>query len=226
LITVSPSILQWYADNVGPKDAILVLNSPEGDGRAGEVSPASNDGSYLRRTFDISDEDPIFIYVGLFIRGRGIEQSIEAFSGGGVAAHLVFLGYGSLRPLIESAAKTYPRIHYHPPVKHDKVVGIVRGADVGLCLIEKVSLSDYFCLPNKLFEYSFAGVAVLGSDLPDIRAAIEKYELGAVTECSSDAIREAVSGFVDGRFRRGTSCLRGLTWEAQAKRLVSAYDSL
>ena len=37
-----------------------------------------------------------------------------------------------------------------------KLTNLIKEADVGLCLVENVSLSDYYCLPNKLFEYAFA----------------------------------------------------------------------
>ena len=48
-----------------------------------------------------------------------------------------------------------------------------------MCLIQNVSLSDYYCLPNKLFEYCFAEIPVLASNFPDISQTVEKYDLSS-----------------------------------------------
>ena len=68
--------------------------------------------------------------------------------------HIVYLGYGSEKTNYLSYQK-YNNIHIHDAAEHQQVVSLAQSADVGLCLIENISLSDYYCLPNKLFEYIF-----------------------------------------------------------------------
>jgi hypothetical protein len=70
---------------------------------------------------------------------------------------VVFLGYGELSQDLKRLAAEHPNIHVHDAVPHSQVVPIAQSADFGLCLVQDVSLSDYYCLPNKLFEYYFAG---------------------------------------------------------------------
>ncbi|MDX1700370.1 MAG: hypothetical protein R3250_07115, partial [Melioribacteraceae bacterium] len=52
------------------------------------------------------------------------------------------------------------------------------GADLGLALIENISISYYYALPNKLFEYIMAGVPVLSSNLPQMKIIIDTYGVG------------------------------------------------
>ena len=79
-----------------------------------------------------------------------------------------------------SEKKKNSNIHLHKKVPHNQVVNLIKSADVGICIIENVSLSDYYCLPNKLFEYSFAGLRVIGSDFPEISNYILSNKLGEV----------------------------------------------
>ena len=43
-----------------------------------------------------------------------------------------------------------------------------------------VSLSGYYCLPNKLFEYCFC--VPIASDFPDIVDVVSKFKLGYVRQ--------------------------------------------
>ncbi|MBI38527.1 MAG: hypothetical protein CMF59_02935 [Leptospiraceae bacterium] len=222
LIVVSPSIGSWYSENVGPKLQETILNAPilsESD---------SSDSNYLRSTFGVPSDCLIFIYVGLFVPGRGIGELLAAIKKSSLRSHFVFLGYGSLQDEIETAAREKLNIHIHPRVRHDEVVKVIRGADAGICLIENVSLSDYYSLPNKLFEYAFAGVPVIASRFPEIERTVREYSLGVCTDSDSNSIAKVL----DGIERKGTlpkpDALRiqDLSWSAQEEKLVELYGSL
>ena len=170
LISVSKSILDWYEKHLGLKKSILILNSPEikkSDLLLNKISP--NKGNYFHKEFNIQNSTLIFLYLGFLTKGRGIEKIIDAFDSDQINSHVVFVGYGNMKDYILKASKNNGKIHYHEAVKHDEVVKISRDADIGLCLIEKISLSDYYCLPNKLFEYAFSGLPVLASDFPELK---------------------------------------------------------
>ena len=148
LIVVSPSIEKWYKDNIGEKYSKIILNSPvalEGD--------TKYDKSYLREKFAIHPDSKIFLYIGILGKGRGIELVVEAFKNPDIESSLVFLGYGELGNELKSLASRYSNIYVHDAVPHAQVTAVAKSADVGLCFIQNVSLSDYYCLPNKLFEY-------------------------------------------------------------------------
>jgi glycosyltransferase involved in cell wall biosynthesis len=218
LIVVSPSIERWYHEAIGPKRSTVILNSPlfsEGLRR---------DEDYLRRKFFIPVERKVFVYVGILGHGRGIDLLIETFKDSLVSSHVVFLGYGELSEELKRLEGLHPNIHVHDAVPHSHVVPIVQSADFGLCLIQNVSLSDYYCLPNKLFEYCFAGVPVLASDFPDIRSVLNEYGIGECCKLQANDIRAAILALERSTQIFHFASLTPLTWQAQGQKLVALYQ--
>jgi glycosyltransferase involved in cell wall biosynthesis len=225
LITVSPSIVDWYREKLGEKASTLVLNSPfipslgQSFDSLVEIKP-------LRRRFDIPSDCKIFIYLGLLMPGRGIQVLLDSFCSPGVRSHIVFIGYGSEVRLIEDYSVNYINIHYHPPVPHEHVVALASTADYGLCMIENVSLSDYYCLPNKLFEYAFSGIPVLASDFPDMKKIIQDYNLGETCNIDVESIVSAVKRIEGSNLKYEKKPIYALSWDAQEVSLHAAYNSI
>ena len=184
-ITVSNSILAWYMNEYGIKKSEVILNSPE-------ISKVMEDqaikGNHLKKKFEIERGSLIFLYIGVLEFGRGIEKYLEVFSKQEISHHLVFLGSGSLEYKIRETMKTNRRVHIHEPVRHDKVIHVAKSADFGLCLIDEVSMSDWLCLPNKFFEYAFAGLPIVVSDFPEMSEAVRSHSLGVAIGNSSDEL--------------------------------------
>lgn len=218
LIVVSPSIDNWYRETIGPKRSAVILNSPLFS------EACSQEDDYLRKKFSIPTYSKVFIYVGILGQGRGIDLLCEAFKDPEVASHVVFLGYGELSDKLKNLAADYPNIHVHDAVGHSQVVPIVQSADFGLCLVQEVSLSDYYCLPNKLFEYCFAGVPVLASDFPDIRAVLSEYGLGECCKLALDEVRQAILALERSEKSYTFADLTPLSWQAQEQKLLDLYE--
>ena len=224
LITVSPSITTWYEEHLGPKPAACILNSPE----VGHASVPSKEaqGAGLREQLGIEPNAPLFVYVGMFDPGRGIELILRTFAGSRVNAHVAFIGWGSLQGQIEEAAHQHNNIHHHARVPHDQLVGFIQEATGGFCLIEDVSLSDYYCLPNKLFEYAFAGVPVIASRLPEIERVVKEYDLGVCADLDTVAIANAIGECEAAPRDLPLDRLADLSWERQAEGLRELYGNI
>lgn len=220
LIVVSPSIEEWYMSNCGHKRSAVVLNSPV----FSEKNIKNN--SYLRTKFNISANDKIFIYVGMLVGGRGLDLIVETFSDDNIKSHIVFMGYGEYKEELKKYESENYKIHVHDAVPHSDVVPIVRSADFGLCLIQNVSMSDYFCLPNKLFEYCFAGVPVLASDFPDIRMLVNDYKIGECTSLEIDEIKRSVAKLGNSKTLYEFNDLTPLGWDMQAENIKKLYKDL
>ena len=226
LIVVSPSILRWYKNTLGEKPTTIILNSPMNDGELGVGHP----NGYLREKFAIPENNKIFIYVGILWLGRGIDQIVSVFKENYFDASVVFLGYGNLSNELKKLANEYQNIYVHDAVKHEEVISIVRSADVGLCLIQNVSLSDYYSLPNKLFEYSFSGIPVLASNFPDISEVVQSYKLGFCCDLDFASIKKGILHFVENKneneFNIKSSTIDRLSWQAQEVKLQELYKTL
>lgn len=220
LIVVSPSIKAWYHCRLGRKRTEVIFNSPS------LLVNEVHDSNYLRKKFSIPLGQNIFIYVGGFMRGRGLEIVAEVFSEHIKNAHIVFLGYGPLSSDLKHIASECTNIHVHDSVPHVDVVPIVRSADFGVCLIQNVSLSDYYCLPNKLFEYCFAGLPVLASNFPDIHRVVAEYKLGICCDIELPSIKQSILDLDNSEMKFIFEDLKPLSWKAQEEKLLRLYAEL
>jgi hypothetical protein len=217
-ITVSPSILNWYNNNLGhKKNSIIVLNAPQIENK-NFVKKFS-----IRKKYKIPKNKLIFLYVGGFQIGRGIENMLKVFTNSKVNSNLIFIGYGELENMIKKFSEKYSNIYFSKSVSHSKLVQFIKSADVGLCIIEKISLSDYYCLPNKFFEFAFSNLHILASNFPDMKKIIKKYSLGSYVEPSSAELLKKVKFFEINRnkIKIKKNNLKNLRWETQSTKLVN-----
>lgn len=224
LITVSPSIGAWYSKHLGPKPTTCILNSPQISDD--DVTAHGTLDSDLRDQLNLAPEVPLFVYVGAQEPGRGIELLLDAFSAADTDVHVAFVGDGSLRTTIEDAARTHENLHHCPPIPHDELVPYIARANGGFCLIEDISLSDHYCLPNKLFEYAFAGLPVIASRLPDIQRLIDDYQLGVCADLNISSIRQAASECLAAQRNLPPERLTPLSWNIQAANLRTLYGKI
>lgn len=220
-ITVSPSILEWYKRRYKIENAEIVLNSPQIDKKIG-----STKSRYFREEFKISDEKRIFLYLGNLERGRGIHEILQVFSTINQNYVVVFMGTGSLENEISEYSEKHHNIFLHKPVTHNRVTEVASSADYGICLIENVSLSNFYCLPNKLFENIFAGLPVITSNFPDMSQIVTKFSVGICAENNSESLRKAVLRMPEVHFDEKSfsiNHLSELSWSSQARKLESIY---
>ncbi|MDA9826543.1 glycosyltransferase [Porticoccaceae bacterium] len=221
-ISVSPSINSWYIEHFGEKENILILNAPE-------LRPESENNRNslgIRQKFGITNDETIFVYLGILAKGRGIEKALKVFSRPEIDAHLIFVGWGLHEELITQYGSKANNIHLHHPVAHHDVVPLVADCDFGLCMIEPISLSDYLCLPNKLFEYCFSGLPVLASDFPELSRVVKTHDLGIVCGDSEQDLASAVLELTSTTKKFEFNCLEELSWQSQGDLLVKSYQNL
>ncbi len=222
-ISVSASICDWYAQTYPGVRPALVRNVP--------LRPSGSvEAVNLRRRYGVSDEALLFIYLGALSPGRGIPELMQAFTDVGHRHHIVFMGYGTLAEQISARAESCPRIHLHPAVPPDQVIRHAAGADVGVSFIMDTCLSNRYCLPNKLFECTLAGLPVLVSDLPEQRRFVEAYRAGWCTALDPASLRATLLGLHRSHcdaVRAGlTERTAGLGWHEEARVLLDLYRDL
>lgn len=220
LVVVSPGIEAWYRAHYDIDAAVTVLNAPKL--RTAHRTSLLSDNLQLRKG------EKVVLYQGVLAQGRGIEALIaasEALESAGYA--LVLMGYGAMLDEYTRQSRDLP-FHIHPPVRPAELLNYTASADIGLCLIEDSCLSYRLSLPNKLFEYALAGIPVVASDLPEIRAVVEDARVGAcIPDWSVEAVVETVrrvdamrGSDLDARL---DAVARLFCWEVQEVKLVAAY---
>ncbi|KAF0152795.1 MAG: glycosyl transferase group 1 [Ignavibacteria bacterium] len=136
----------------------------------------------FRKKYNIADDKLILLYQGIIIPGRGIEKIIRALS---QIPNVVFvlLGNGEQKEnyfKLAQEIKVEDRVVFAGAFNQKELINYTSAADVGLSLIENISISYYHALPNKLFEYIMAELPVISSNLPQMKRIVETYKVGEV----------------------------------------------
>jgi len=158
IVVVNDPISKWYQDKYSI-EPIVVNNSPKNF-----IVKSSN---YLRNKFSIDEDHKIFIYIGAFSKGRGLNKYMDFFKDSDLKISLVFLGDGPLKKTIKDHALKNNNIFFHPSVPFNEVVNIASSANFSLSVLRlgQPALSYEYCMPNKLFESMMAGVPILSGGM-------------------------------------------------------------
>jgi glycosyltransferase involved in cell wall biosynthesis len=134
--------------------------------------------------YDIPTNYKILLYQGVLIAGRGIPTVIKAISQI-QNVYLLLLGDGEAKNKFEEIAReneVSDRVIFAGTISQKDLINYTASADIGIALIENISVSYYHALPNKLFEYIMAGLPVLSSPLPQMKKIVEQYNAGIIAE--------------------------------------------
>lgn len=133
-----------------------------------------------RTKYNLPPDSFILLYQGVLLEGRGIPLILKAMKDLPNTV-LIILGDGEQKSNFIKLANNYNlsnRVIFAGTISQDELLNYTAGADLGLSLIENISVSYYHALPNKLFEYIMAGLPVLSSDLPQMKRIVEMYQVG------------------------------------------------
>ena len=172
------------------------------------------------------------LYQGYIHRGRGLNEALEALAGMPTWG-LVLCGEGNYRSTLEKKAielHVDEQVLFLGQLDHDQLFEVSKRCDLGLCMIEPVSLSYYYALPNKLVEYVQAGIPVIGSDLPEIRKLIEEFSLGfwVNEEQNLQDIMRSIDQIKMNRELKNSIALaaQSLNWATEKEKLLGIYHSI
>lgn len=189
----------------------------------------------IREELQLTQPWPIIVYQGGLQQGRGLENLVLAM-GEVPNAYLVMIGGGRLRPRLKAlagAGHVGDRVRFIPTVALDQLPSYTAAADIGVQPILNTCLNHATTDSNKLFEYIMAGLAVVATDLVEIRAVLKRYPVGELVPGADVALLAgALRRVVDDpelrqRYRRNALLARQqLNWETQESALVELYAGL
>jgi glycosyltransferase involved in cell wall biosynthesis len=95
---------------------------------------------------------------------------------------------------IKKMAIDNPRVKILPPVKNNEVVGLIHNYDVGVFLLPPINFNYKNTLPNKLFDYVQARLAIAVGPTPEMADLVLRNELGVVSsEFTPESFAKALS---------------------------------
>ena len=138
----------------------------------------------LREKLFIRAEKKILIYQGVILHGRGLQYIFDVIKELPNCV-LVIIGSGEHEEYYKDLAdkmNLHSQVFFMGKINQNELLSYTAAADVGLSLIENISLSYHYALPNKLFEYIMAEIPVVVSKLPQMVEIVMQYNVGEVVD--------------------------------------------
>jgi glycosyltransferase involved in cell wall biosynthesis len=189
---------------------------------------------------NLQEDEVKAIYQGRYQVGRGLEETIRAAQY--VKGHMFMRGIDDIpgKPYLNQLQKIVvdndlqPKIEFIDPVPMIELVKSLEGYDIGIVPYKPVNLNNYYATPNKIFEYLMAGMAIVGSDIPELRRIIIGENVGTVFDPDKpEDIARAINwiitepGLLKMMKDNALRCSRETyNWEIQGTRLLGIYRRL
>ncbi|MBL0176244.1 MAG: glycosyltransferase family 4 protein [Ignavibacteria bacterium] len=180
----------------------------------------------------------IVLYQGIFDPSRRLHHLIAAMELLPATVALVIMGRGSAEQqdaleALRQSLGLQRRVFFHPFVPYDRLAAYTRSADIGVLLYTNDCRNNFYCAPNKLYEYLHAGLPVVTSAFPGLEAVVDGFQLGICVDPESPAdIAQGLSRLLDEDTRklisnRAIRISREIfNWEVEFERILKLYFSL
>lgn len=230
IITVNQSIATELEQRYGAIGVNVILN-------AERTTDTPVRTRRFHEIYGLPSDKKVILFQGGLSAGRNLDVLVEAMHQvQNTSVVLVILGNGLLCSRLQAQAKLkylHERVYFHPAVPQIDLLEYTAAADVGVIPYLATCLNNYFCTPNKLFEFIAAGIPILGSDLPEIRKLVEGQQIGLVGDMSTPQKLAALIDTFFGDERRLAAwqsnvltARKRICWEEEEKKLIAIYEPL
>ena len=144
-----------------------------------------NERKSYRDELDLPIDKCIVILQGAGINiDRGAEEAVEAMN---LLENVILLivGNGDVVPLLKQKVineKLDRKVFFMNKQPLNVLQKYTSSADIGLSLDKPLNINYELSLPNKLFDYIQAGIAVIVSNLPEVAKIVTNYKTGIILE--------------------------------------------
>jgi glycosyltransferase involved in cell wall biosynthesis len=228
ILTVNQRIFRLLSSKFKYKKIVVIRNYPE---------QKSSEHSYK---IDVKPSDVFLVYLGNFHPGRGFSvyfDLIAKLKSESIDAKLLLIGKGELKNEIEVEIKkreVEDKVFILGPYSPNETFIFPRVSRIiGLCVIEPVSLSYIYSLPNKIFEYISHKIPFVASNFPEIKLIVDKYKVGFLVDPRNfDEIYRAVKMLIEDdslyalMVKNCEKAIEKLSWENEMKKFYEALESI
>lgn len=180
------------------------------------------------------DTNAYLLYQGMVNEGRGFEQLVPAMRK--IDHVLVVCGDGNFMPQLKNLIRQHglqDKIILKGLVLPALLKDITRQAVIGINLVEKDGLNQYYSLPNKFFDYIQAGVPQVSMAYPEYKKLNDQYGVALLIEdLDPEAIANAINVLLSDeglRSRLRQNCATAkleLNWQIEEQKLLRFYGEL
>jgi glycosyltransferase involved in cell wall biosynthesis len=186
----------------------------------------------LHSALKLPEDRFLLLYQGMLAPGRGIGFMLKVLKQLDPGYALVLIGDGVMSLELQKKSETPEwkgRLFVMGRVPHQKLLEYTASADIGLTLIEGITLSYFAALPNKLFEYIMCKTPPLASDLPAMKKVIDQHRTGRTVRYGDVkqallAIKEIQEHLPEQRQACAAARLK-LNWQEQEPEILSIFKS-
>lgn len=169
MFTIGQSIRNEYHKNF-KLNPIILMNLPEYT----DLSIKSSDNNSFK-----------MVHHGVALPGRQIELMIELLKqlGNQYFLDLFLVNHNhQYTQFLKDLIKDEPNIKIFDPLKINEIIPTLNNYDIGFYFLKSNSFNDINCLPNKLFDFIQARLAVIIGPSPEMRRIVEEYDCGIATK--------------------------------------------
>lgn len=224
-ITVNQSIANWF-NNKYKVNFTAIRNIPDITG-----NPAPKSKSEL----GIPDNKTILILQGAGINiQRGAEELVEAMQFV-EKVHLLIIGGGdvfeTLKKMIHEL-KLENKITIKSKMPKSDLIQYTLNSDIGISIDKDTNLNYHFSLPNKIFDYAQANLAILASKLPEIESIMRQYNIGCfIDNHTPQHIAEKINYMINSgsvsEWKNNTHKVnQENNWPSEKQKLISIISSI
>ncbi|MAT40658.1 MAG: hypothetical protein CL946_13760 [Ectothiorhodospiraceae bacterium] len=226
MIVPEPNRARIYREEYGaPAEPLVVRNIPPN-----VYEYAESDA--LRERLGLDGSAVIVLYQGLLTESRCIRELTEAVRHLPEEFQLALLGgiAEDYRQAIERIISQYglqKRVHLMGSVPYEELYPLTCSAYIGCLLYRDTTMNNRYAAPNKLYEYLFAGLPLVASDVPGLRDAVPGFNCAKwcnpeEPESIAQAIA-AATNLTKGRLLADAAKER-FSWQQEWEKLLQLYS--
>ncbi len=189
---------------------------------------------FSKKKISQSQNKTDIVYLGVINQGRGIELAIQAMPYF-PDKKLTIIGGGDLMKEMERLANKLEvnhQVSFLGFVAPEKIHQILSDAWIGINMLDNLSLSYYYSLANKFFDYANANLPSVNMDFPEYRSLMSEYKTGVLAQkYDLSSLKEAIQKLENPVFYKKCveNCIEAKkhwNWEKESKKLVGFMKNL
>lgn len=230
VITINESAANYLKQKYKCKAPIVLMNKSEA------IKNNTCEEKVIHKKLGISEVKPILLYQGGIVASRNLDKLVLAMRDVESDVVLVLLGEGLFKRDLLKLVKRHNlvnRVFFIDEVPQGELLKYTQSADIGVIPYLGDCLNNYYCTPNKLFEFIAGNIPILASSLPEVNKVVEGEGIGITTDFSNtNNIAEAIDRMINDKVaysaykRNLADIMQKYSWDYEGNKLIDLYSTL